>query len=152
MRKGILETQMMGTLYITKCLYITYFVLQPIHRMWMVVVVVSRNIMIILWNRPDRPALPATQCYDACGDICYKKISLALTLLKPRYNTEEYMSCLPTWCIISLLNLLYSSTCFEHYCAHHQEDLIVYMHHLVPDIVTLLRRPFGTQVRRGVLS
>jgi len=23
------------------------------------------------------------------------------------------------------------------------------MHHLVPDIVTLLRRPFGTQVKRG---
>ena len=31
-----------------------------------------------------------------------------------------------------------SSTCFEHYCAHHQENLIVYMHHLVPDIVILL--------------
>jgi len=24
------------------------------------------------------------------------------------------------------------------------------MHHLVPDIVTLLRRPFGTQVKRGL--
>ena len=23
------------------------------------------------------------------------------------------------------------------------------MHHLVPDIVTLLKRPFGTQVKRG---
>ena len=39
---------------------------------------------------------------------------------------------------IKSIIFLYS---FEHCCAHHQEDLIVYMHHLVPDIITLLRRP-----------
>ena len=52
---------------------------------------------------------------------------------------------MPTWCTISLLNLSYSSTCFEHYCAHHEEDFIVYTHHLVPDIVTLEISEWGTR-------
>ena len=34
-------------------------------------------------------------------------------------------------------NLLDSSTCVEHYCAHLQEDLIVSIQHLVPDPFTL---------------
>jgi len=32
---------------------------------------------------------------------------------------------------------LHSCTCFEHYYAHLQEDLIVSIQHLVPDFVTL---------------
>ena len=44
---------------------------------------------------------------------------------------------------------MHSSTCFEHYYAHRQEDLNVSIQHLVPDFVTLLRWPFGAQVKRG---
>jgi hypothetical protein len=51
-----------------------------------------------------------------------------------------------SWCTISLLNLLHSSTCFEHYYAHLQEDLIVSIQHLVPDFITPRRWPFGAQV------
>ena len=41
-------------------------------------------------------------------------------------------------------------TCFEQYYAHLQEDLMVCIQHLVPDFVTLLRGPFGVQVKRGL--
>ena len=63
-----------------------------------------------------------------------------------QFNMSFYF---PTWCTISLLNLLCSSTCFEQYYAHLQEDLIVSIQHLVPDFVTLLRWAFGAQVKRG---
>ena len=46
----------------------------------------------------------------------------------------------------------YSSTCFEQYYAHHQEDLIVYMHHLVHDIVTLLGDRSSHKLRESSLN
>jgi len=42
-------------------------------------------------------------------------------------------------------NLLHSSTCFEHYCAHLQEDNCI---NTASGIVTLFRRLFSTQVTR----
>jgi len=48
-----------------------------------------------------------------------------------------------------LVRLLYSSTCFEHYCAHHQE---VKLYYTTPGIVTLCRWPSGAQVESGLVS
>jgi len=39
-----------------------------------------------------------------------------------------------------IISLLYSSTCFEHYCAHHQE---VKLYYTASGIVTLCRWPSG---------
>ena len=45
------------------------------------------------------------------------------------------------------MHLLHSSTCFEHYCAHLQEDSCL---STASGIVTLFRWLFSTQVTRGV--
>jgi hypothetical protein len=45
--------------------------------------------------------------------------------------------------------LLYSSTCFERCCAHHQE---VKLHYTTSGIFTLCRWPSGAQVERGLLT
>jgi len=45
-----------------------------------------------------------------------------------------------------IISLLYSSTCFEYCCAHHQE---VKLYYAASGIVTLCRWPSGTQVRTG---
>jgi len=47
-----------------------------------------------------------------------------------------------------LTSLLYSSTCFEHCCAHHQEIKLYYR---ASGIVTLCRWPSGAQVERGLV-
>jgi len=44
------------------------------------------------------------------------------------------------------IHLLHSSTCFEHYCAHLQEDNCI---NTASGIVTLFRCLFSSQVRRG---
>jgi len=46
-----------------------------------------------------------------------------------------------------LIHLLHSSTCFEHYCAHPQEDNCI---STASGIVTPFGRLFSTQVTRGV--
>jgi len=48
-----------------------------------------------------------------------------------------------------VIHLLYSSTCFEHDCAHLHEDSCI---STASDIVTLFRRLFSTQVTRGLQS
>jgi len=54
----------------------------------------------------------------------------------------------PTYCTNScfIISLLYSSTCFEQYCAHHQE---VKLYYTASGIVTFCRCPFGSQVCSG---
>ena len=48
-----------------------------------------------------------------------------------------------------LIYLLRSSTCFEHYCAHLQEDNCI---NTAPSIVTLFGWLLSTQVTRGLSS
>jgi len=48
-----------------------------------------------------------------------------------------------------LIRLLYSSTCFEHYYAHLQEDNCI---STASGIVTVFRWPFSTQVTRGLVN
>ena len=57
------------------------------------------------------------------------------------YNLSNW----PTWCTKScfIRSLLYSSTCFEHYCSHHQE---VKLHYTASGIFRLCRWPSGAQV------
>ena len=45
--------------------------------------------------------------------------------------------------LVFLISLLYSSTCFEHCCAHHQE---VKFYYTASGIITLCRWPSGAQV------
>ena len=45
--------------------------------------------------------------------------------------------------LVFVISLLYSSTCFEHYCAHHQD---VKLYYTASGIVTLCRWPSGAQV------
>ena len=47
-----------------------------------------------------------------------------------------------------LIHLLHSSTCFEHYCAHLQEDSCI---NTASGIVNLFGWLFSTQVTRGLL-
>ena len=56
---------------------------------------------------------------------------------------------LPTWCTNSLIHFLHSSTCFEHYCAHLQEDNCI---NTASGIVTLFGWLFSTQVTRVTVS
>ena len=48
--------------------------------------------------------------------------------------------------IFMLIHLLLSSICFEHYCAHLQEDNCI---STASGIVTVFGRLFSTQVTRG---
>ena len=50
-----------------------------------------------------------------------------------------------------IMFLSYSSTCFEPYCAHHQEDLM-YKHSIRFSIVTLLMWPLSAQAVRGLVT
>ena len=47
------------------------------------------------------------------------------------------------------IRLLYSSTCFEHCCAHHQQVKLCYT---ASGIVTLCRFPSGVQIERGLCT
>ena len=53
---------------------------------------------------------------------------------------------LNTQILVFLISLLYSSTCFEHCCAHHQE---VKLYYTASGIVTLCRWPSGVHLRTG---
>jgi len=46
------------------------------------------------------------------------------------------------------ISLFHASTCFEHYCANHQE---VKLYYTASGIITLCRWPSGAQVESGLL-
>jgi len=62
----------------------------------------------------------------------------------PTLHNILVLSSWPTSCTNScfIISLLYSSTCFEHCCAHHQE---VKLYYTAYGIVTLCRWPSGAQ-------
>ena len=67
--------------------------------------------------------------------------------VESQYNLSNW----PTHCTNScfIISLLYSSTCFEHYYAHHQE---VRLYYTACGIVTLCRCPSGAQVESRLMS
>ena len=73
------------------------------------------------------------------GDVCSTTV---FTQPFPMVLTIEELNAQ----IIFLTRLLYSSTCFEHCCAHHQE---VKFYYTASGIVTLCGWPSGAQVRTG---
>ena len=68
--------------------------------------------------------------------------------LEPEYYDDNFSNW-PNWCTnyFFTIRLLYSSTCFEHSCVHHQE---VKLYYTVSVIVILCGWPSGAQVERGL--
>ena len=90
--------------------------------------------------------LPSTTIHSCIG-----------SLNKPNHHPTQKNKFWPNlYCIIKVLfaNLMHNFFIksiiflymFRALLCSSSGDLIAYIHHLVPDIVTLLRRPFGTQV------
>ena len=69
------------------------------------------------------------------GHTWYQHYELHDTLFLPTWRTKFFI----------LIHLLYSSTCFEHYCAHLQEDNCI---GTTSGIVTVFRWLFSTKVTR----
>ena len=95
--------------------------------------------------------LPKVLCLWPLTDVFHLKIYCAKVnfeiLLTVHLSIIMAIEQLNAQILIFLISLLYSSTCFEHWCAHHQE---VKLYYTASGIVTLWRLPSGAPVERGL--
>ena len=113
------------------------------------------------WRRvlgASKPRLSAKQAHPYRKRACLQALRLATTKLNqwgtgyPSWGHPTQLrisrgstGLIHKWQFFILIHLLHSSTCFEHYCAHLQEDNCI---STASDIVTLFGWLFSTQVTR----